>query len=140
VLTCALELTHPQADPGKDNGYPTIRSQILTPGHPVTLELQKRAGVPDSRMKRPVFSIVEEHLLVHEDELRRLVGMSCLSKMAKVKLLNHIPPSMAAPYGARADWPWHLQTMKRAERWVDFLAHLSDPYTGFSNAGTLHSI
>ncbi|TEB34056.1 hypothetical protein FA13DRAFT_1828178 [Coprinellus micaceus] len=101
------------ADPGKDNGYPTIRSQILTPGHPVTLELQKRAGVPDSRMKRPVFSIVEEHLLVHEDELRRLV----------------------APYGARADWPWHLQTMKRAERWVDFLAHLSDPYTGFSNAG-----
>lgn len=72
-------LTRPQADPDKDNGHPTIRSQILTPGHPVTLELQKRAGVPDSRMKRPVFSIIEEHLLVHEDELRRLVGMSFLS-------------------------------------------------------------
>lgn len=76
----------------------SIRTHILRPGHPLTLELQKRAGVPNSRLDYPIFSIIEEHLLVHEPDLRFLTGL----------------------YGAKEGWGWFLDSMKRADDWEAF--------------------
>ncbi|KAF5332286.1 hypothetical protein D9611_008082 [Ephemerocybe angulata] len=80
-----------------------IRTHILQKHHPMTLELQKRAGVPDSRLDYPIFSVVEEHMLVHEEELRYLTGLN----------------------GATEGWPWHLRSMKRADDWEAFFRWLT---------------
>ncbi|KAJ2927342.1 hypothetical protein H1R20_g9758, partial [Candolleomyces eurysporus] len=99
----------------KDSG---IRSHILHPGHPKTLELQKRAGVPDSRMKYPVYSIIEEHMLVHEDDLRYLTGL----------------------YGAQPDWEWHLHSMKRADDWGKFFKWMTETRPGEEESVTKDTI
>ncbi|KAH6916343.1 hypothetical protein BKA70DRAFT_1419249 [Coprinopsis sp. MPI-PUGE-AT-0042] len=49
-----------------------IKCSILRPNRPKTLELQKRAGVPDSRMKRPVFSKIMEHMLLQPPVIREI--------------------------------------------------------------------
>lgn len=85
-----------------------LRQHILQPGHPLTLKLQRRAGVPDSRLRYPLFTIIEDHMLVHEDEIRMI------TKPAKDYYWYH-------------DW-------KRVEGWEDYVRKITRPRAGEENS------
>ncbi|KAH6916363.1 hypothetical protein BKA70DRAFT_1179842 [Coprinopsis sp. MPI-PUGE-AT-0042] len=89
-----------------------IKCSILRPNHPKTLELQKRAGVPDSRMKRPVFSKIMEHMLLQPPVIREITENR----------------------GAQKDFRWVLN-LQRVPGWEDFLQNLTTPNA--DEAGTV---
>ncbi|KAF5332207.1 hypothetical protein D9611_008173 [Ephemerocybe angulata] len=96
----------------------SIRSHILEKGHPVTLELQRRAGVPDSRMDHPIFSVVEEHILIHQEDLRYITELN----------------------GANKGWEWHLDSLKRADDWEGFFRRLTKSRPGEETSVTSDTI
>ncbi|KAH6889081.1 hypothetical protein BKA70DRAFT_485925 [Coprinopsis sp. MPI-PUGE-AT-0042] len=96
---------------------PGIRPHILRPNHPKTLELQRRAGVPDSRMKRPVFQIIEEHMLLQPPVIRNITES----------------------HGAEKNFTWYLD-MKRIPGWEDYLQNLTTPKPGEEDTVTDDSL
>ncbi|EAU89966.1 hypothetical protein CC1G_05882 [Coprinopsis cinerea okayama7 len=101
------------------NGNQTegIRPHILHPDDPLTYELQRRAGVPDSRLKYPIFNIIEDHMLLHPPDIRRITE-------------NH---------GAEEGFTWHLK-MKRVDGWEDYLADITRPREGEEDSVTADTI
>ncbi|KAF5346505.1 hypothetical protein D9756_010106 [Leucocoprinus leucothites] len=71
---------------------------ILKPGDSMTAYLQDRAGVPDSRLQRPIYTKIDNHILVGEKEIREYT----------------------VPLGAKQDFPWfdHFQYF---EGWEEFV-------------------
>ncbi|KAH6889080.1 hypothetical protein BKA70DRAFT_1330411 [Coprinopsis sp. MPI-PUGE-AT-0042] len=97
---------------------PGIRSFTLAPGHPKTLELQKLAGVPDSRMGAPVFTSIEDHMLLGIPDLVNITER------------NGAPPGK----------PWPLGFMKRVTGWEGYLQELIAPRAGEEGVVTGDSI
>ncbi|KAG2011264.1 hypothetical protein CC2G_011405 [Coprinopsis cinerea AmutBmut pab1-1] len=89
------------------SGRPHLRQHILRPGEPMTLKLQRRAGVPDSRLRYPVFTIIEDHMLIHEPEIRRITEK----------------------FGASPQYHWY-HNFKRVEGWEDYVKAISRPRVG----------
>jgi len=87
-----------------------LRHHILRPGHPVTLKLQRRAKVPDSRLRYPVFTIIEDHMLLHEPEIRKITN-------------------------PRKGYIWY-HDWKRVEGWEDYVRQISRPRVGEEDAVT----
>ncbi|KAF9446706.1 hypothetical protein P691DRAFT_732731 [Macrolepiota fuliginosa MF-IS2] len=58
---------------------------VLRPGDPMTAYLQDRAGVPDSRLRRPIYVKIDNHILIGEKEVRQF----------------------SAPLGAKEGFPWY---------------------------------
>ena len=94
-----------------------IRPHMLRPNHPKTLELQRRAGVPDSRMKRPVFQIIEEHMLAEPSAIRNITES----------------------HGAKKGFTWTLN-MKRVPGWEGYLANITTPQPGEADSVTDDSL
>ncbi|KAF8987563.1 hypothetical protein BDQ17DRAFT_1374939 [Cyathus striatus] len=70
-----------------------------TKQHPPRTRLIARAGVPASRLQRPIFTFLEEHMLIGEPEIREITAM----------------------YGAsKEDYPWY-HDFQRVEGWEDFV-------------------
>ncbi|TFK33345.1 hypothetical protein BDQ12DRAFT_615434 [Crucibulum laeve] len=49
-----------------------IHQFILRKDHPMTKYLQERAGVPDSRMERPIYIKIDNHVLIGEADIRNI--------------------------------------------------------------------
>jgi hypothetical protein len=97
---------------------PGIRAFTLAPGHPKTLELQKVAGVPDSRMSAPVFTSIEDHMLLSIPDLVNITENN----------------------GAKPGQPWPLGFMKRVTGWEGYLHNLTAPRPGEEGVVTDDSI
>lgn len=101
----------------KDGRRPnTIRGYILRPNHPKTLELQKRAGVPDSRMARPMITRIEDHMLISDDDVRNITES----------------------YGGTEGWK--LDALTRADGWEEHLQEIVLPKEGEEKTVTKDSI
>jgi hypothetical protein len=64
----------------------------------MTAYLQDRAGVPDSRLQRPIYTKIDNHILVGEKEVRE----------------------WTVPLGAKKDFPWY-DIFEYFEGWEDFV-------------------
>jgi hypothetical protein len=67
----------------------------------MTKILQERAGVPDSRMERPFFTLLEDHMLLGEPDIRTITK-------------------------AKPDYYWYHR-FRRVEGWEDHLEWLATP-------------
>ncbi|KIJ92261.1 hypothetical protein K443DRAFT_440431 [Laccaria amethystina LaAM-08-1] len=80
---------------------------VLRPNDPTTLRLLARAGVPESRLLRPIITMVEDHMLIHEQDIRAITEQ----------------------LGASPDYYWY-HDFKRVEGWETFLEDAARPREG----------
>ncbi|KXN81230.1 hypothetical protein AN958_05691 [Leucoagaricus sp. SymC.cos] len=71
---------------------------ILRPGDQMTAYLKDRAGVPDSRLRRPIYTKIDNHILIGEKEVREF----------------------SIPLGAKPDFPWY-DIFEYFEGWESFV-------------------
>ncbi|RDB27159.1 hypothetical protein Hypma_004567 [Hypsizygus marmoreus] len=84
-----------------------VHQALLKPHDPKTRELLQRAGVPESRLKRPVVTMLEDHMLIDEPEIRAIT-----EKM-----------------GASKSYYWY-HNFQRVPDWEQFVANASRPREG----------
>ncbi len=70
----------------------------------MTTYLQELAGVPDSRLQRPIYTKIDNHILVGEKEVREF----------------------AAPLGAKENFPWY-DIFDYFVDWENFVRDASRP-------------
>jgi len=80
---------------------------VLRPNDPMTLRLLARAGVPESRLLRPIITMVEDHMLIHEQDIRAITEQ----------------------LGASPDYYWY-HDFKRVEGWEKFIEDAARPRKG----------
>jgi hypothetical protein len=73
----------------------------------MTAYLQDRAGVPDSRLLRPIYTKIDNNILIGEKEVREIT----------------------IPLGAKKDFPWH-DTFDYFEGWENFVREAARMRTG----------
>lgn len=114
-----------QADIQFDQNGPTlplhnhknVRQLVLKPHDPKSLELFKRAGVPESRRARPVVTMLEDHMLIGEPEIRGITERM----------------------GAKKTYFWY-HDFQRVEGWEEFVANAARPRPGESESVTEDTI
>ena len=74
---------------------------------PTTLRLPARAGVPEPRLLRPIITMVEDHMLIHEQDIRMITE----------------------PLGATPDNYWY-HDFKRVDGWEKFIEDAARPREG----------
>ena len=74
---------------------------------PTTLRLLARAGVPESRLLRPILTMVEDHMLIHEQDIRAITEQ----------------------LGASPDHYWY-HDFKRVDGWEKFIEDAARPREG----------
>ncbi|KIJ90282.1 hypothetical protein K443DRAFT_116803, partial [Laccaria amethystina LaAM-08-1] len=84
-----------------------VHMHVLRPNDPTTLRLLARAGVPESRLLRPIITMVEDHMLIHEQDIRAITEQ----------------------LGASPDYYWY-HDFKRVEGWEQFLEDAARPRDG----------
>ncbi|KAF9029679.1 hypothetical protein BDP27DRAFT_1264081 [Rhodocollybia butyracea] len=55
-------------------GVANVEQFVLSKSSPMTKILQEKAGVPQSRMERPFFTLLEDHMLLHQPDIRAITG------------------------------------------------------------------
>lgn len=82
-------------------GVANVEQFVLSKNSPMTKILREKAGVPQSRMERPFFTLLEDHMLLHEPDIRAITG-------------------------AKPNYKW-FHKYKMVEGWVDHLKWLAIP-------------
>ncbi|KAF5389466.1 hypothetical protein D9757_004330 [Collybiopsis confluens] len=85
-------------------GVPNVEQFVLSKNSPMTKILQEKAGVPQSRMERPFFTLLEEHMGLDENDIRRITN-------------------------AKPDYEWKHR-FRGVEGWEDHLKWLAMPREG----------
>lgn len=73
----------------------------------MTAYLQERAGVPDSRLQRPIYTKFDNHILIGEKEVREFT----------------------IPLGAKENFPWY-DIFEYFEGWESFVRDAATPREG----------
>ncbi|KAG6874288.1 hypothetical protein C0995_001513 [Termitomyces sp. Mi166 len=60
--------------------HKNVRQLLLKPHDPLTRKVLERAGVPESRLKRPVVTMLEEHMLIGQRDIRAITERLGASK------------------------------------------------------------
>lgn len=85
-------------------GVPNVEQFVLSASSPMTPILQAKAGVPQSRMTRPFFTLLEDHMGLGEPDIREITN-------------------------AKPDYTW-FHRFRRVEGWEDHLKWLAMPREG----------
>lgn len=76
----------------------------------MTAYLQDRAGVPASRLQRPIYTKIDNHILIGEKEVREF----------------------SVPLGAKENFPW-FEIFEYFEGWESFVRDAARPRDGEEN-------
>lgn len=87
--------------------HKNVHQLTLKPGVPKTLDLLARSGVPASRLERPVVTMLEDHMLIGESEIRQITER----------------------LGASRTYFWY-HDFQRVEGWEEFVKNASMPRQG----------
>jgi hypothetical protein len=87
--------------------HKNVHQHVLKPGAQSTKRILKRAGVPESRLKRPVITMLEDHMLIHEEDIRTITER----------------------LGAPKVYTWY-HDFQRVEDWETFVKNASTPRRG----------
>lgn len=87
--------------------HKNVHQLTLKPDIPKTLDLLKRSGVPASRLARPVVTMLEEHMLIHEPAIRAITER----------------------LGASKSYFWY-HDFQRVDGWEDFVKNAAAPREG----------
>lgn len=79
----------------------------------MTRSLQERAGVPDSRLERPIMTKIDNHILIGEEDVRNIT----------------------AKYGAQDDFHWY-DIFEYLPDWETFVKDLAAPRVGEEDSVT----
>ncbi|KAG6917497.1 hypothetical protein DXG01_002361 [Tephrocybe rancida] len=60
--------------------HKNVRQMLLKPHDPLTRKVLERAGVPESRLERPVVTMLEEHMLIGQRDIRSITERLGASK------------------------------------------------------------
>ncbi|KAG6853554.1 hypothetical protein C0991_003346 [Blastosporella zonata] len=84
--------------------HKNVRQMLLKPHDPLTRKVLERAGVPESRLERPVVTMLEEHMLIGERDIR----------------------SITERLGASKDYYWY-HDFQRVPGWEQYVADAVKP-------------
>lgn len=87
--------------------HKNVHQHVLKPGAPSTKRILERAGVPESRLKRPVITMLEDHMLIGEEDIRTITER----------------------LGAPKVYTWY-HDFQRVEDWETFVKNASTPRRG----------
>lgn len=87
--------------------HKNVHQHVLKPGAPSTKRILERAGVPESRLKRPVITMLEDHMLIGEEDIRTITER----------------------LGAPKVYTW-FHDFQRVEDWETFVKNASTPRRG----------
>lgn len=87
--------------------HKNVHQHVLKPGAPSTKRILERAGVPESRLKRPVITMLEDHMLIGEEDIRAITER----------------------LGAPKVYTWY-HDFQRVEDWETFVKNASTPRRG----------
>lgn len=93
--------------------HKNVHQLTLKPNVPKTLELLKRSGVPASRLSRPVVTMLEDHMLIGEPEIRAITER----------------------LGASKTYYWY-HDFQRVEGWEEFVKNAAEPREGEADTVT----
>jgi hypothetical protein len=96
--------------------HENVEQLTLKPNTPKTLELLERAGVPASRLSRPVVTMLEDHMLIGESEIRVITERLGVKKYT---------------------WYTHF---RRVEGWEEFVKNAAEPREGEADSVTEDTI
>jgi hypothetical protein len=94
-----------------------IHQRTLRKDDAVTRRLLSRAGVPSSRLEQPVLTLIEEHMLIGERDIREITN----------------------DLGAPPNYTWYY-TYTRVDEWEDFVELASMPRDGEADTVTENTI
>ncbi|KAF8994569.1 hypothetical protein BDQ17DRAFT_1366686, partial [Cyathus striatus] len=84
-----------------------LHQYVLKEGDAMTKYLREKAGVPESRLLRPIYTKMDNHILLGEKEVREIVG----------------------ELGAQEDFPWR-DIYEYFDGWEKFLEDMARPRPG----------
>jgi len=87
--------------------HKNVHQAVLKPDHPMSLLVMERGNIPASRMKRPLFTLLEEHMLIDERDIRGITEQ----------------------LGASPTYYWYHE-FQRVDGWEEFVANASRPRDG----------
>ncbi|EDR10823.1 uncharacterized protein LACBIDRAFT_293315 [Laccaria bicolor S238N-H82] len=87
--------------------HKNVHQHVLRPGAPSTKRILERAGVPESRLRRPVITMLEDHMLIGEADIRTITER----------------------LGAPKVYTWY-HDFQRVEDWETFVKNSSTPRRG----------
>lgn len=87
--------------------HENVNQHTLKKDNPITQRLLERAGVPASRLDRPITTMLEDDMLIHEQDIRAITGR----------------------LGAKKEYNWTMD-VQRVEGWVEFVRNASRPRRG----------
>ncbi|KAF8878756.1 hypothetical protein BD779DRAFT_1676738 [Infundibulicybe gibba] len=97
--------------------HKNVHQLVLKPSSPLTQRLQARAGVPASRLRWPLVTLLEEHMLIHEPDIRRITER----------------------LGGSKDHFWY-HDFQRVEDWPAYIRNASAPREGEEDTVTEDTI
>lgn len=93
--------------------HKNVEQHTLTKGAPSTDYLLDKAGVPVSRLDRPILTFLQDHMLIGQREIREI----------------------AAQLGAPEEYPWY-HDFQRVKGWEEFVREASLTRKGEENTVT----
>lgn len=84
--------------------HKNVQQLLLKPHDPLTRKVLERAGVPESRLERPVVTMLEEHMLIGQRDIR----------------------AITEPLGASKDYYWY-HNFQRVPGWEKYVADAVEP-------------
>ncbi|KAG5716291.1 hypothetical protein E4T56_gene10626 [Termitomyces sp. T112] len=84
--------------------HKNVRQLLLKPHDPLTRKVLERAGVPESRLERPVVTMLEEHMLIGQRDIRAITER----------------------LGASKDYHWY-HDFQRVPGWEKYVADAAKP-------------
>ncbi|KAG6869090.1 hypothetical protein C0993_003410 [Termitomyces sp. T159_Od127] len=84
--------------------HKNVRQLLLKPHDPITRKVLERAGVPESRLERPVVTMLEEHMLIGQRDIRAITER----------------------LGASKDYYWY-HNFQRVPGWEKYVADAVEP-------------
>lgn len=87
--------------------HKNVHHAVLKPDDPKSRLVMERANIPASRMKRPLFTMLEEHMLIDERDIRGITER----------------------LGASPSYHWY-HDFQRVDKWEEFVANASRPREG----------
>jgi len=97
--------------------HKNVRQALLKPNDPLTRKVMAIAGVPESRLQRPVVTMLEEHMLIGQRDIRAITER----------------------LGASKDYYWY-HDFQRVPGWEDYVAAAAKPRAGEEDSVTEDTI
>ncbi|KAG6811493.1 hypothetical protein H0H92_007141 [Tricholoma furcatifolium] len=97
--------------------HKNVRTMLLKPHDPLTRKVLERAGVPESRLERPVVTMLEEHMLIGQRDIRAITER----------------------LGASKEYVWY-HDFQRVPGWEQYVADAVKPRPGEEDTVTEDSI